>query len=222
MTIKFNFENNYVCLKTINFYLASVFLPLLIVIPILIIDTFRPNYEVESSVVMNEQILIDLRVLAGYQNSQNYFEIGGCKKVKFNSQINYRAEITPYSHKGILKVKSRNLDEALEALSLWHTCSINVFKRTIEPYEFELKNLAMIRKRIDLKSIDLKDINEYFKFRQLILNYELMDSYIKEPFSYTTTKVDFNYKKYFIIYLAALAGFMTLLFFLYPFKKNKS
>ncbi len=221
MRIKFNVENFYVGLKTYNFYLTSLFLPLLIVIPILIVDTFRPKYEVQSSVVMNEQILIDLRVLAGYMNSQNYFEIGGCKKVKFDSQIDYSAEITQYGHKGILKVSSRDLDEAVEALILWHSCSISVFKRTIEPYEFELKNLAMIRKRIDLKSIDLKDINEYFKFRQLILNYELMDSYIKESFSYTTKKVAINLIKYLVIYLAALAGFMTLLFVIYPLKKIK-
>jgi len=221
MRIKFDLENFYACLKTCNFYLASLFLPLLIVIPILIIDTFLPKYEVQSSVVMNEQILIDLRVLAGYQNSQNYFEISGCKKVKFDSQIDYRAEIIPYSHKGVLKVNSRDLNEALEALILWHTCSINIFKRTIEPYEFELTNLAMIRKRIDLKLIDLKDINEYFKFRQSILNYELMDSYIKEPFSYTTKKVAINLIKYLVIYLAALAGFMTLFFVLYPLKKIK-
>lgn len=221
MRIKFNLENFYVCLRTHNFYLASLFLPLLIVMPILIIDTFRPKYEAQSSVLMNEQILIDLRVLAGYQNSQNYFEFGDCKKMKFDSQIDFRAEITPYSGKGILIVKSRDLHEAEEALILWHTCSISVFKKTIEPYDFELKNFAMIRERVDLNLIDLKDINEYFKFRQSILNYEVMDSYIKKPFSYTTKKVAINSTKYLIIYLAALAGFMTLLFVLYPLKKIK-
>jgi hypothetical protein len=170
---------------------------------------------------MNEQILIDLRVLAGYLNPKNPFEVDGCKKVKIDSWVDYKAQIIPYSNKGTLTVDSRDLDEALEAMILWHSCSVRVFKRTIKPYEFELKTLEMIKKRIDLKSIDLKDINEYYKFRQSIINFELMNSYINEPFSYTTQKANISLRKYLNIYLAALAGFMTLLFVVYPLQKIK-
>lgn len=200
-------------------YLAIIICPILITGLVLIFDINRPIYQAKSIVTMNEQIMIDLRVLTTYIKTENSFLIDGCEKIKTNNFMDFKAQVLPYSIKGELIVESRDLNIAVEALNFWHTCSVNVFKRTIQPYEFELNNLATLRKRINLKSIDLKDINEYYKFRQSILNYELMDSYIKQPILYSTEKIDLNFIKYLTIYLVSLVGLIVFLFLTYPLRK---
>lgn len=216
-SLKLNLTFSSFMWKTKNIYFAILF-PILIAGMALAFDIYRPLYRVQSIVVMNEQIMVDLRVLSTYIKPGTDFKISGCPKIE-ESIINYKAEKYPYELKGELIVESRDLGSAVKALNLWHECSVNVFKRKIEPYEWELNIIDNLIKRIDSQSIHLKDINEFYKFRSSVFDYKLMNLYIKEPLLYKEKRADLNYVKYLTIYLSSLAVLCMLAIFVYIIKK---
>lgn len=193
-------------------YITGIFLSILITVGTAIFDTVKPVYEANSTVLMNERILVDLKVLTSYLKPNSPFEIKGCKKIGSGAWFDYKVQLLPYSNKGFIIAESRNFERANEALNLLHTCSVNVFKRSIEPYELELKMLNALRERIDLKSIDIKYINEFYKFHEKILDYELMETYTKEPLFLKNNKSELQLGKYLAILLGSMIVIITFIF----------
>lgn len=212
MQDKCQFQKYTARLKIYKPYIAGIFLSILITVVTAIFDTVKPVYKATGTVLMNERILVDLNVLTSYLKPHTPFEIRGCNKIGDGAWFDYKVQLLPYSNKGFIIVESRNFERANEALNFLHTCSVNVFKRSIEPYELELKILNALRERIDLRSIDVKYINEFYKFHEKILDYELMKNYIEEPLSLKINKIDLQLGKYLAILFGSMIVIMTFIF----------
>lgn len=219
MKAKCQFQKFTARLKIYKPYLAGIYLSIIITTVTAIFDTVKPVYRATGTVLMNERILVDLNLLTSYLKPSSPFEITGCNKIKNGAWLDYKVQLLPYSNKGFIIAESRNIEMAKEALNFLHTCSVNIFKRSIEPYELELKILGTLKERIDLNSINIEYINEFYKFHEKIKDYELMKIYSKEPISIEINKVELKLGKYLSILFGSMIVIMTFIFIVFRGEK---